>query len=67
MMTGKIQRLYVDKGFGFVRNPDTGDEFFFHRSAVQGVRFEELREQQTVRFEAGQGPKGPRADRVQVA
>ena len=33
-------------------------------SAVQGVRFEELREGQKVAFEEGQGPKGPRAENV---
>jgi len=66
MTSGVIQRLYVEKGFGFVRNPDTGDEYFFHRSAVIGARFDQLREQQTVRFEAGQGPKGPRAESVYV-
>lgn len=67
MTTGLIQRIYHDKGFGFVRNPDTGEEFFFHRSAVKGGRFEDVREQQRVTFEAGQGPKGPRADSVYVA
>jgi len=67
MTTGLIQRLYTDKGFGFLRNPDTGEEFFFHRSVVKGARFDDLREQQTVQFEAGQGPKGPRADSVYVA
>ena len=41
-----------------------GTEYFFHQSACTGVRFDELREGQSVSFEKGQGPKGPRAERV---
>jgi CspA family cold shock protein len=60
---GTIKRLVSDKGFGFVAAQD-GTEYFFHRSACVGVRFDELREGQSVTFEKGQGPKGPRAERV---
>ncbi len=41
-------------------------ELFFHRSAVEGVTFEELEDGQTVEFEEGQGPKGPRAENIRV-
>ena len=61
-MTGTIKRL-TDKGFGFIAAGD-GSEYFFHQSACQGVRFDDLREGQTVTFTAGQGPKGPRAENV---
>jgi len=60
---GTVKRLVSDKGFGFVAAQD-GTEYFFHRSACVGVRFDELREGQSVTFEKGQGPKGPRAERV---
>ena len=63
-MTGTIKRL-TDKGFGFIAAGD-GSEYFFHQSACQGIRFDDLREGQTVTFTAGQGPKGPRAENVQV-
>lgn len=63
---GTIKRLVADKGFGFVAAQD-GTEYFFHRSACTGVRFDELREGQSVTFEKGEGPKGPRAERVQLA
>ena len=62
-MTGTIKRL-TDKGFGFIAAGD-GSEYFFHQSACTGVRFDDLREGQTVTFTAGQGPKGPRAENVQ--
>jgi len=65
MTNGTIKRLVFDKGFGFVAAPD-GSEYFFHRSACD-VPFEQLREGDAVTFEAGQGPKGPRAENVRKA
>jgi len=62
MAEGVIKRL-TDKGFGFI-DIGGGKDLFFHRSAVEGVRFEELREGQRVSFTEGQSPKGPRAESV---
>jgi cold shock protein len=62
MSEGTIKRL-TDKGFGFI-DIGGGKDVFFHRSAVEGVRFEDLREGQRVSFTEGQGPKGPRAEKV---
>ena len=59
---GTIKRL-TDKGFGFIAAAD-GTEYFFHQSAIQGARYDELREGQRVTFSIGQGPKGPRAENV---
>jgi CspA family cold shock protein len=59
---GTIKRL-TDKGFGFIAASD-GTEYFFHQSAIQGARYDELREGQRVTFQIGQGPKGPRAENV---
>lgn len=64
MSFGVIKRL-TDKGFGFISN-DQGTDMFFHMSAVEGVRFEELREGQKVSYNEGRGPKGPRAENVRV-
>jgi cold shock protein len=63
---GTIKRLVGDKGFGFVAAQD-GSEYFFHRSACNGIRFDDLQEGQSVTFEKGQGPKGPRAENVTPA
>jgi CspA family cold shock protein len=63
---GTVKRLVSDKGFGFVAAPD-GTEYFFHQSACSGVSFESLRENQAVSFQAGQGPKGPRAESINPA
>ena len=64
-LNGTIKRLMSDKGFGFVAAED-GNEYFFHQSACNGVQFYELREKQPVTFDAGEGPKGPRAENVTV-
>jgi CspA family cold shock protein len=64
MSVGTIKRL-TDKGFGFISN-DRGTDMFFHMSAVEGVRFEDLREGQKVSYNEGNGPKGPRAENVRV-
>ena len=61
---GTVKRMVFEKGFGFVAD-DAGHEYFFHQSAC--AAFDTMREGQQVTFEAGQGPKGPRAERVQVA
>ena len=66
MPTGTIARLLIDKGFGFIRD-DAGKEYFFHQSAVYGEGLEDLREGDSVEFDVGQGPKGPRAEHVRAA
>jgi len=63
--TGTIKTL-TTKGFGFIAGPD-GQEYFFHQSALVGVRFDSLREGQAVTFDVGQGPKGLRAEDVKLA
>lgn len=64
MPEGTIKRL-TDKGFGFISNA-SGKDMFFHMSAVEGTRFEDLREGQKVSYNEGHGPKGPRAENVRV-
>jgi cold shock protein len=65
-LSGTIKRLVSDKGFGFVAAQD-GSEYFFHQSACNGVSFDQLREGEAVTFQAGNGPKGPRAENVSRA
>jgi CspA family cold shock protein len=62
MPSGAIKRLVRDRGFGFIRD-DAGQEWFFHRSSVQGS-FDELREGQRVNFDEEPSAKGPRAGNV---
>lgn len=64
MAEGTIKKL-AERGFGFI---DTGDgkDMFFHMSNVEGSRFEDLQEGQRVSYTPGEGPKGPRAENVQI-
>ena len=62
MASGTIKRIQRDKGFGFIRDT-SGQEYFFHRSAVQGS-FDSLNEGQQVSFEEELSAKGPRAGNV---
>ncbi|MCA9081724.1 MAG: cold shock domain-containing protein [Planctomycetaceae bacterium] len=63
MPQGKIRKL-LEKGFGFIEG-ERGD-LFFHHSEVRGTSFEALHEGQVVKYEVGQGKKGPCATAVEV-
>ena len=65
MAEGIIKKRLADKGFGFI-DIGGGKDLFFHSSAVQGARFEELKQGQRVSYTEGQGPKGPRAESVKL-
>jgi CspA family cold shock protein len=64
-MKGEIKRLRFDRGFGFIQ-AESGEEVFFHRSAVAEENFDLLREGQKVTFDFEQSPRGPRASNVKV-
>ena len=66
MEQGTIKRI-TDKGFGFIATANNDKDMFFHSTCLEGVRFEELREGQRVTYNVGEGPKGPRAENVQLA
>jgi CspA family cold shock protein len=59
-MQGKVKRVVRDRGFGFIISGE-GREIFFHRSSLQDVNFDTLKEGDPVEFEIEDGPKGPRA------
>ena len=64
MAQGTIKKLVTDKGFGFIAGE--GQELFFHSSALGNARFDELSEGQKVEYTIGHGPKGARAENVNV-
>ena len=64
-MTGTIKTLRAEKGFGFIRD-DGGQEWFFHRSAVEAGEFEQLNEGQRVSFDEEPSQKGPRAGKIRA-
>ena len=65
MQTGTIKKLVSDRGFGFISAED-GKEYFFHRSGTD-TDFDRLQGGERVTFEIEASPKGPRANKVQLA
>lgn len=65
-MQGTIKRVIRDRGFGFIRSSE-GQEVFFHRSGLQNLNFDSLKEGDAVEFEMERGEKGPRALNVRTS
>jgi CspA family cold shock protein len=67
MATGVVKWFNADKGFGFIAQDDGGPDVFVHFSAIQTSGFKELFENDRVKYDVTQGPKGPQAENVTVA
>jgi len=60
MMQGTVDRVVADEGFGFIIGPN-GEEYFFHRTALKGVDWEEIGPGVPVIFQSSVG-EGDRPD-----
>lgn len=60
MHKGTVKRIMRERGFGFILAED-GREIFFHRSELQNVDFNELKEGDHLEFSVTKGNKGPQA------
>jgi CspA family cold shock protein len=65
-MQGTIQTMRVERGFGFLRDPEGGEVFFHHSALLSPDHFATLTVGMVVEFEAEHGPKGLRATRVRL-
>jgi len=63
MQKGKIARV-TDRGFGFISREGEDKDLFFHARDLNGVEYDELREDDEVEFEVTDGEKGPAATDV---
>lgn len=63
-----MQRLYPERGFGFIRCTEgvgeVGKDYFFHMSGLDDRRIEELEEGAMVVFEPRVVAKGLRAEHI---
>ncbi|MBC3191130.1 cold-shock protein [Pseudonocardia sp. C8] len=66
MTNGTVKWFNAEKGFGFIAPDEGGPDVFVHYSAIESSGFRELTENQAVRYEVTQGPKGPQASSVQI-
>jgi len=64
MVRGTVKWFNDTKGYGFITPDDGTKDVFVHHSAIQGVGFKTLAENEVVEFEVEPGPKGPRAVNV---
>ena len=63
-MEGTIRKLVRERGFGFIRV--RGHEIFFHRTALEDIEFESLKEGQSVEFKLERGERGLQAANVRL-
>lgn len=62
MKTGIVKFYNSEKGFGFIKDNETQEEIFVHRTGVRGV----IRENDSVSYDVERGQKGMNAVNVQL-
>jgi cold shock protein len=60
MKTGIVKFYNEEKGFGFIKEANTGEEIFVHRTGLVDA----IKEGDTVSFEIVEGKKGENAAKV---
>jgi CspA family cold shock protein len=64
MPRGRVKWFNENKGFGFIEQPDGGEDVFVHFSAIQMEGFKTLPQGAEVEFEFVKGEKGLQATKV---
>lgn len=65
MQRSVVKWFDAKKGYGFIVNPQGGQDIFVHYSQIEtDRRFKTLRTGQVVEYELHDGPKGPHAINV---
>lgn len=66
-MQGTIKKLLGEKKCGFISQEGEEKDVFFSDTKLDGVKYEDLKEGDTVTFEVEEGEKGPAAINVKKA
>lgn len=64
MARGRVKWFNDAKGYGFIEQPEGGEDVFVHFTAIEMEGFKTLAEGQEVEFEIRQGDKGLQAANV---
>ena len=64
MPKGKIKWFNDSTGYGFIEQPEGGDDVFVHYSAIEMEGYKTLAEGMEVEFELSRGDKGLHAANV---
>jgi CspA family cold shock protein len=64
--TGTVKWFNADKGYGFIRPAEGGDDVFVHFSAITAEGYRSLNEGAKVEYDVEQGPKGLQATNVTI-
>ena len=64
MPQGTVKWFDGEKGYGFIRSDDGGEEVFVHHTGIAGSGFKTLDEGEKVTYEVAQGSRGPQAQNV---
>ncbi len=62
--TGTVKWFDGDKGYGFIRPDDGGEDLFVHHTGITGGGFKSLEEGEKVTYEVARGRKGMQAQNV---
>ena len=63
MKTGKVKFFNESKGFGFIKDDESGKDYFVHVSGL----VDEIKDEDEVTFELKEGKKGLNAVDVKLA
>ena len=62
VQVGIVTLFKTDKGYGFIKNPETQESYFFHVKSL----IDPIKENNKVSFEVEKGPKGLNAINVKI-
>jgi CspA family cold shock protein len=61
---GRVKWFNENRGYGFIRRREGGNEIYVHYSHIEGEGFRTLSEGELVEFDISAGERGPEARNV---